>query len=102
MIGIARDLGLDIKKLAADMKNREIGKIIDRNYALADALGIEGTPAFIIGDKLYPGALDSERLKTLIVSGCFLMTSLMTMSRVMIPIGGSSLDRALGLTAGGR
>jgi len=63
VIGIARDLGLDIKKLAADMKSPEIGKIIDRNYALADALGIEGTPAFIIGDKLYPGALDSERLE---------------------------------------
>lgn len=63
VIEIAHDLGLDIKKLAADMKSPEIGKIIDRNYALAEALGIDGTPAFIIGDKLYPGALDSERLE---------------------------------------
>lgn len=63
VIEIARDIGLDIKKLAADMKSPELGKIIDRNYALADALGIDGTPAFIIGDKLYPGALDAERLE---------------------------------------
>jgi len=43
-------------------------QIIKRNYALADALDIQGTPAFIVGDTLVPGATDLDSLRRLIAA----------------------------------
>ena len=33
---------------------------------LADALDIRGTPAFVIGDKVVPGAADLDTLKSMV------------------------------------
>jgi len=59
---IAGDVGLDVKKLKADMDKPEIKDQITRNYHLADKLDITGTPAFIIGDILLPGAASADDL----------------------------------------
>ena len=48
------------------MNNPEWQAIIDRNRALAKELGINGTPGFIVGTELAPGALDVKGLKDLI------------------------------------
>ena len=40
--------------------------MIEKNFALAQALDINGTPAFVIGDKLVRGAIDRAALKKLI------------------------------------
>lgn len=66
ILRIARDVGLDVGRLEADMDSERIGELIDRNYRLASALGIEGTPAFVVGDQLIPGAVDETRLRELI------------------------------------
>lgn len=63
---IARDVGLDVEQLEEGMQAPEIDEIIDRSHALAQALGISGTPAFVIGDTLVPGAIDQATLKRLI------------------------------------
>jgi protein-disulfide isomerase len=63
VLDVAAALGLDMAKLKADMAAPEIDKLIDRNYALADALDIQGTPALIIGDTLIPGAADLDTLR---------------------------------------
>ena len=52
----AEDLRLDIDKLKADMKADDIDKEIEEARKLADDLGVQGTPAFFIGDKMVPGA----------------------------------------------
>jgi protein-disulfide isomerase len=62
----AEALGLDPDRLEADMAAPEVIAAIEANYALANALGIEGTPAFVIGDQLIPGAVDKARLEQLI------------------------------------
>ena len=66
VLAIARDVGLDVKKLEVDMDNPEWTTLIERNRALAKELGITGTPGFIVGDELHPGALDLDRLKYLV------------------------------------
>jgi protein-disulfide isomerase len=66
VLRIAGEVGLDPKRLEADMANPEWQSIIDRNRALAKDLGINGTPGFIVGTELQPGALDLEGLKELI------------------------------------
>jgi protein-disulfide isomerase len=63
---IAIEVGIDAKKLEADMANPEWQTIIDRNRALARDLGISGTPGFIVGTEFVPGALDVNELKELV------------------------------------
>jgi protein-disulfide isomerase len=66
VLHIAGEVGLDTKRLEADMANPEWQTVIDRNRALAKDLGISGTPGFIVGTELVPGALDLNGLKDLI------------------------------------
>ncbi len=53
---IARALGLDESRLARDMEDPAIDAHLARNAALAQALGIAGTPGFVLGERLIRGA----------------------------------------------
>jgi len=66
VFAIAQRVGLDVKKLEADLHAPERQTSLDLNRALAKLLGISGTPGFVIGGEVYPGALDLARLKTLV------------------------------------
>ena len=59
----ARGLGLDWLRMAHDMDAPSVQARIDANLALAHRLGIEGTPALVIGDNLVPGAVDLAELQ---------------------------------------
>ena len=63
---ISSDLDIDGNALIIGMKSDEIDANLDENYALAQSLGISGTPAFIVGEELVPGAIDEDTLKGLI------------------------------------
>ena len=63
---LAGEAGLDAARLKTDMAKPEIMAMIERNRALAGALSITGTPAFVIGDRIVPGAADLETLKMLV------------------------------------
>ena len=63
---IAAEVGVDVVRLEQDMKAPEVSATIEGNRALASELGITGTPAFIVGDELVPGALDIARLRDLV------------------------------------
>jgi protein-disulfide isomerase len=64
----AKSVGLDPAKLAADMGTPAISAKLKQNLALAHDLKVDGTPVFIIGDQLIPGAIDEANLKTLIAA----------------------------------
>ena len=66
ILSTAVEVGLDRKRLEADMASPEWQTVVDRNRALAKNLGINGTPGFIVGTELVPGALDLNGLKELI------------------------------------
>jgi protein-disulfide isomerase len=59
-------IGLDGERLRTDMDAPEIVTLIGREFALARALGIEGTPAFVVGGELVVGAVDPGTLRDLI------------------------------------
>ncbi|AXC49541.1 DsbA family protein [Paracoccus suum] len=65
---VLRDGGIDPDaSLAAYRADR--GKwdgLLSRNSAQAGELGLQGTPAFIVGAKIYPGALDETGLRAII------------------------------------
>ena len=66
ILKIAVGVGLNAKRLEADMANPRWQAVIDKNRALARELGISGTPGFIVGNELVAGWLDLNRLKALI------------------------------------
>lgn len=61
---LGEDLGLDTAKLKADAKSDKVNDRITKAKEIARDLNISGTPAFIIGGKLYPGYLGEGGLKT--------------------------------------
>lgn len=60
----AKTAGLDMGRLDSDLKKKAVSATLDRNMELAAALGIRGTPAFVIGDQVLPGAVDAGTLVT--------------------------------------
>jgi protein-disulfide isomerase len=66
ILEIANSVGIDRAQLEKDMEDPKLKQIIERNMALASALGIRGTPAFVIGKQFVPGAVDAATLKQLI------------------------------------
>ena len=67
-INKAKKLGINIQKLKKVLKNKdkEISAKIDKTRNLAQSLNISGTPAFIIGNELIPGAVNLKDLERLI------------------------------------
>ena len=63
---IAEAAGLDLKKLKADMVSDEVAQVIGRNMQLADALKIQGTPAFILDETVIPGAVGYDALAAVV------------------------------------
>jgi len=55
---IATELGLDTAKLEKDMQDPEIQKSLDQAKELANKLGLQGTPLYLVGDHVIPGAPD--------------------------------------------
>lgn len=62
----AREIGLDPVQLSADMRDPGIQEHLDRNRQIAEAIGVTGTPAMVVGTQLIPGALDKNGLKQII------------------------------------
>ena len=60
ILRIAGETGLD--KLQVDMKSPEVDEHIATSMRLAEALGFNGTPAFVIGDQLIPGFVERDQL----------------------------------------
>jgi len=63
---IARDVGLDEQALAKDMTSPLMDRNLQINHSLAEALEINGTPGFVIGDAIIPGAVPYEELVKII------------------------------------
>lgn len=59
----AASAGLDMARLEQDMASGEIDLTIQESVALARTLGINGTPGYVIGDIIVPGAVGAASLK---------------------------------------
>ena len=62
----AERVGLDWARLSQDMDSPEIDARIKTHLQLASALGIQGTPAMVIGNTLIPGAIDLAELQRVV------------------------------------
>lgn len=53
---VAAELGLNVEQLKKDMASPETAELIEKNLALGTSMGVQGTPAFFVGDEAIPGA----------------------------------------------
>jgi protein-disulfide isomerase len=63
VIDIARRVGLDVDRLKRDMDRPEIERALRANHELAEALTINGTPSYIVGNALIRGARDLDFMR---------------------------------------
>ena len=62
-LAVAKELGLDMDKLAKDMESSDIKTGLNETMQLADALQINGTPTFVVGQDVVVGAVGYDQLK---------------------------------------
>jgi protein-disulfide isomerase len=55
-------VGADMAKLDADLADPTLRGVIDGNRALGDAIGINGTPAYVVGDRVLVGAAPVQEI----------------------------------------
>lgn len=62
-LGAAREAGLDMAQLERDLSSDEVRQTLAESVTLAKALGVKGTPGYVIGDAIIPGAIGAAGLK---------------------------------------
>jgi protein-disulfide isomerase len=61
-LAVAKDVGIDMARLDKDLKSEEIGKTLEESMKLAEALGLNGTPSYVIGNDVVIGAVGQATL----------------------------------------
>lgn len=59
-----KSLGIDFAKVKETMNSAKVEEVINENHKLAEKIGVNGTPAYIINDEFIPGALSYEEVKS--------------------------------------
>ncbi len=62
-LAVAKDVGFDMARIEKDMGSDEVKKTIDESMKLAEALGVNGTPSYVVGDEVVVGAVGLDALK---------------------------------------
>jgi protein-disulfide isomerase len=65
-IQTAVEAGVDRVRLLEAIESDEVGQLINQNLQLAQAIGVNGTPGFLIGDTVVPGLIQIDQFKQLI------------------------------------
>ena len=58
----AKEAGLDMAKLEKDLASPEINATLNENFKLAEDMGLNGTPSYVIGGDVVVGAVGAEGL----------------------------------------
>lgn len=67
-LAVAADVGLDAEAIKAKLKEPEVGATINESYTLAQSLGINGTPSYVVQSDVVVGAVGYDNLKSKIKS----------------------------------
>jgi protein-disulfide isomerase len=62
-LAAAKEVGFDMARIEKDMNSDEVKTTIDEDMKLADALGVNGTPSYVVGSELVVGAVGLDSLK---------------------------------------
>ena len=62
-LAAAKDVGLDVARIEKDLANPEVRATIEENMKLAEDMGLNGTPSYVIGKQVVIGAVGLDGLK---------------------------------------
>jgi protein-disulfide isomerase len=62
-LAVAKEVGFDMARIEKDMASDEVKATIDEDMKLADAIGVNGTPSYVINGELVVGAVGIDALK---------------------------------------
>jgi protein-disulfide isomerase len=62
-LAAAKDAGFDMARIDKDLKSDEVRSSIDESMKLAEALGLNGTPSYVVGSDVVVGAVGLDALK---------------------------------------
>ena len=62
-MAVAKDIGLDMGRLEKDLASPEIKATLQEDFKLAEALGLNGTPSYVIGSDVVVGAVGLDQLQ---------------------------------------
>jgi protein-disulfide isomerase len=62
-LAAAKEVGLDVARIEKDMASEEVKATIEENFKLAEALGLNGTPSYVVGTDVVVGAVGLPTLK---------------------------------------
>jgi protein-disulfide isomerase len=63
-LAVAKEVGYDMDRLQKDMQSAEVKTTLQETFKLAEALGLNGTPSYVIGNKVEVGAVGLEALRS--------------------------------------
>jgi protein-disulfide isomerase len=61
-LAAAKEAGLDMTRLEKDIASPEVRATIEENFKLAEAMGMNGTPSYVIGKQVVVGAIGRDGL----------------------------------------
>jgi len=59
----AKDAGLDTARIEKDLASPEVKATLAENMKLAEGMGLNGTPSYVIGNQIVVGAVGLDGLK---------------------------------------
>lgn len=62
-LAIAKEAGFDLARIEKDMASEEVKAQIEESFKLAEALGLNGTPSYVVGNEVVVGAVGLNMLK---------------------------------------
>jgi protein-disulfide isomerase len=62
-LAAAKDVGMDMGRLEKDLNSPEVKATMEENFKLAEALGLNGTPSYVIGTDVVVGAIGLPALQ---------------------------------------
>lgn len=62
-LAAAKDAGLDVARIEKDLASPEVRATIEENFKLAESMGMNGTPSYVIGKQVVIGAIGLEGLR---------------------------------------
>jgi protein-disulfide isomerase len=62
-LAAAKDVGLDMARIEKDLQSGEVKATLEESVKLAEALGISGTPSYVVGESVIPGAVGAAALR---------------------------------------
>jgi protein-disulfide isomerase len=62
-VATAKEVGLDVARIERDINSDEVKQTLEESMKLAEKLGLNGTPSYVIGPHVVVGAVGVEQLK---------------------------------------